>query len=60
MKVFTSVFIIFFYSFLLTGQDSGAKYSRVKVDLTTTKISAIAKLGLEADHGVYAKGRHLI
>lgn len=41
-------------------QHSNSEYSRVKIDLTTTDISVIAALGLEADHGVYVKGRHLI
>lgn len=36
------------------------EYSRVKIDLSNTDISVIASLGLEADHGIYAKGRHLI
>lgn len=35
-------------------------YSRAKIDLTHTDIRMIAELGLEADHGVYVKGRHLI
>lgn len=36
------------------------KYSKVKIDLTQTPISAVAALGLECDHGVYAPGRHII
>ncbi|MEM9821118.1 MAG: M14 family metallopeptidase, partial [Bacteroidota bacterium] len=42
------------------AQASTAAYSRVKIDLTTTTIQRVAQLGLEADHGEYAKGRHLI
>ncbi len=35
-------------------------YKKVKIDLTQTPITEIAKLGLETDHGAYAPGRHLI
>jgi len=35
-------------------------YSKVKIDLTQTPITEVAALGLEADHGAYAPGRHLI
>ncbi len=45
---------------ILLAQSSSQEYSRVKIDLSDTDISVIAALGLEADHGVYAKGRHLI
>jgi hypothetical protein len=42
------------------AQSNTLEYSRVKIDLSNTDISVIAGLGLEADHGVYAKGKHLI
>ena len=35
-------------------------YSKVKIDLTTTTTAEIAALGLEADHGDHAHGKHLI
>ena len=33
------------------------EYSRVKIDLRNTHITEMASLGLEADHGIYVKGR---
>jgi len=36
------------------------QYSRAKIDLTLHSITDVAALGLEADHGIYAKGKHLI
>ena len=35
-------------------------YSKVKINLLTTPISEVAALGLEVDHGIFAKDRHLI
>lgn len=39
---------------------SAQEYSRVKIDLSHTDIAEISALGLEADHGIYKKGSHLI
>lgn len=39
---------------------SAQEYSRVKIDLSRTGITEIAALGMEADHGIYQKGSHLI
>lgn len=36
------------------------QYSRIKIDLHNRDISDIAKLGLEADHGIYLKNQYLI
>jgi len=35
-------------------------YSRVKIDLRETSISKVSQLGLETDHGEYARGKYLI
>lgn len=35
-------------------------HSRVKIDLRNTSIQDLHVLGLEVDHGIYAKGRHFI
>lgn len=51
--------MIFTY-FNADAQVENHTYSRVKIDLTETHISEIAKLGLEADHGIYKKGRYFI
>ena len=44
-------------SFSLFAQ---SQYSRVKVDLTERSIKELAELGIETDHGSYAKNRHFI
>lgn len=54
---FVSCFLI---SHLLISQQNELQYSRVKIDLTQTTAMDIARLGLEADHGMYKKGRYLI
>lgn len=36
------------------------KYSRAKVSLVNKDIKTIIRLGIEADHGIYRKGKHLI
>lgn len=36
------------------------KYSRAKVNLLNKDIKTIIRLGIEADHGIYQYGRHLI
>lgn len=39
------------------GQFDNSHYKLTRVDLKNTSIEAIARLGLEADHGFYAPGR---
>lgn len=51
------LFLLFFQNF---AQQDLNQYSRVKIDLTNHSILDVARLGLEADHGDYAKGKHLI
>jgi len=57
---FTLLFCLSLISTQVFTQINNISYSRVKIDLTETHISEIAKLGLEADHGIYKKGRYLI
>ena len=58
MKLIKTLLIILIAVASLTAQQQ--KFARVKIDLTHTDISEVAKLGLEADHGIYAPGKHLI
>lgn len=58
-KILTSIFLLFLL-FQINAQQDLNQYSRVKIDLTSHSILDIARLGLEADHGDYAKGKHLI
>jgi carboxypeptidase T len=51
---------LFLLSFQTYAQQDLNQYSRVKIDLTNHSILDIARLGLEADHGDYAQGKHLI
>ena len=44
-------------SFSLFAQ---SQYSRVKVDLTERSIKELAELGIETDHGSYARNRYFI
>ena len=60
MKYLIAALVTFFLTFQLSGQNSPEAYSRIKIDLRYTSISAVASLGLETDHGNYAKGKHLI
>ena len=48
-----------FFTFCLIGQQKTLIYSKIKIDLTTTPIAEVAALGLEADHGHHAHGKHL-
>ena len=56
--------MIFAFNFIFTTptytQVSPQKYAKVKISLQNNTISEIAALGLEYDHGEYAKGRYLI
>ena len=54
------LFIFLILSYGIHAQNSGIEYSRVRIDMTQTDITEIAELGLEADHGVYQPGKHLI
>lgn len=56
MKYILLVFFIV-VSFSLFAQ---SEYSRVKVDLTERSIKELAELGIETDHGSFAKNRHFI
>ena len=42
------------------AQTMDSLYHAVEVDLSTTSIQEIARLGIEADHGIYAPGRFWI
>ncbi|MEO0472412.1 MAG: hypothetical protein AAF206_22505, partial [Bacteroidota bacterium] len=44
----------------IQAQSLPTQYSRVRISLKHHSIQDIARLGLEADHGQYAKGKHLI
>ncbi|MFZ4544535.1 MAG: M14 family zinc carboxypeptidase [Saprospiraceae bacterium] len=58
MKLNISLLILLLHiCFSATAQE---RYSRVKIDLNDRNIAEIAKLGLEADHGIYLKGQYLI
>ena len=59
MKYFLIISFCFF-CLNTDAQQAPLSYSRVKIDLSDTHVSEIARLGLEADHGVYVKGKHLI
>lgn len=59
MKKILLTTLLFLLFFPLDAQDL-TQYSRVKIDLTNHSIIDVAQLGLEADHGDYAKGKHLI
>lgn len=54
--------LLLLFSFTLFAQNEGASkvYSQIKIDLTTTELGKVASLGLEVDHGHWAKGKHLI
>ena len=56
MKFLLSFCCFFACCFTISAQE----YSRVKIDLSRTDITEISALGLEADHGIYKKGSHLI
>ena len=55
-----SIFISFFLILQLQTQAQALFYSKVKINLQESPITEIARLGLEVDHGNYAKGHHLI
>lgn len=60
MRVLFIIIPFLLISGLLFSQENELSYSRVKIDLTSTDVLEIAKLGLEADHGFYKKGKYLI
>lgn len=60
MKKSTFLLVLLVWSSFILAQHSPIQYSRVKIILHETSIKEVAKLGLEADHGEYAAGRHLI
>ncbi len=59
MKYCTLILLVLFISLSSFAQHLPTTYSRVKIDLKETPISAVAQLGLETDHGSYAKGKYL-
>lgn len=58
-KILYPILLLFLF-FHTNAQQNLNQYSRVKIDLTNHSILDVARLGLEADHGDYAKGKHLI
>ncbi|PHI18357.1 hypothetical protein CEQ90_18445 [Lewinellaceae bacterium SD302] len=58
----STTFLFALFSFVLFAQSAepGEVYSQAKIDLSQTDIRTVAALGLEVDHGHYAKGKHLI
>ncbi len=60
MKIIISTVFVFLFVFQIHAQQDSNQYSRVKIDLTNHSIQDVARIGLEADHGDYAKGKHLI
>lgn len=60
MHKFLFTIICLFISVLLIGQNDSEIYSKIKIDLETTPIAEVGALGLEADHGHHAHGKHLI
>ncbi|MDG1434195.1 MAG: M14 family zinc carboxypeptidase [Saprospiraceae bacterium] len=58
-KILYPILLLFLF-FHTNAQQILNQYSRVKIDLTNHSILDVARLGLEADHGDYAKGKHLI
>lgn len=60
MKKLISTIVLVFTLCQIYAQQEHHEFSRVKIDLTNHSIMDVARLGLEADHGDYAKGKHLI
>lgn len=58
MRYYSTLLLIILSS--LCFAQGGMQYSRVEVDLSSHRIQDVAALGLEADHGHYAPGKHLI
>lgn len=55
------VVLLFVLSSLsIWAQQAPEKYSRIKIDLKNKDVLQLARLGLEVDHGAYAKGQYLI
>ena len=59
MRIFLFICLLFIFN-NSEAQSDKLTFARVKIDLTDTHITDIAKLGLEADHGIYKKGKYLI
>ena len=55
-KILYPILLLFLF-FHTNAQQNLNQYSRVKIDLTNHSILDVARLGLEADHGDYAKGK---
>lgn len=51
---------ILFLSNWIMGQTEHDVFSKVRIDLTSTDIHEVGALGLEADHGDHAHGKHLV
>jgi hypothetical protein len=60
MKKLIPTILLILLFFQINAQQNSIQYSRIKIDLTNHSILDVARLGLEADHGDYAKGKHLI
>lgn len=53
--------VVFLFSVTaVTGQPATEQYAQIKIDLSATDLTTIAGLGMEVDHGLLAKGKHLI
>ena len=52
--------LLVFFSVISFSLFAQSQYSRVKVDLTQRSIKELAELGIETDHGSFAKNRHFI
>ena len=52
--------LLAFFSVISFSLFAQSQYSRVKVDLTERSIKELAELGIETDHGSYARDRHFI
>ncbi len=57
-SILTFIFLVIF-AIGATGQ-SPLNYSKVKINLQNTDLRQIGALGLETDHGIYARGKHFI
>lgn len=58
--MYKNVLLLLTFVFMVGMSNAQSKYSRVKVDLTKTNISQMAKLGLEVDHGFLIPGVHFV
>lgn len=53
-------FFVLLISFSLFAQEQQEIFSKIEIDLTTASLTEIGALGLEADHGDHAHGKHLV